>query len=74
MQAQFQIGQKVKAVAFVDCFGKQVAETLGLTVESVKLIVSDVPMDTLKPYYRVLARAESGFGYIEGAERFFAAS
>jgi len=31
MQSQFKIGDKVRVVAFVDCFGKLVNETLGLT-------------------------------------------
>ena len=71
---QFQVGDPVRAVAFVNCFGRLVNETLGLTVESVQLITSDVSHDTMKPYYRVLARAADGFGCVEGAERFFAIS
>ncbi len=77
MTAQFKIGDKVKAIAFTDCFGKPVSETAGLTVETVRLIKPPPEPACIKnpskPYYRVLARAADGLGYVEGAERYFAA-
>jgi hypothetical protein len=69
MQQQFAIGQQVKAISFTDCFGKLIAERPNLTVKSVKLIWESTSM---KPYYRVEAYEENGFGYVEGAERYFA--
>jgi hypothetical protein len=66
---QFQLGQSVKAISFVDCFNKTVPETLGLTVTEVRL----VEPPTMAPYFRVKAESSDGFGYIEGAERYFAA-
>ncbi len=77
MTAQFKIGDKVKAVAFTDCFGKPVAETLGMIVETVRLIEPPPEPACIRnpsaSYYCVMARAADGFGYIEGAERYFAA-
>lgn len=69
IQPQFTIGQKVKAISFMDCFGKPVAETSDLTVTEIRLIEpSSIPA-----YYRVKAEKADSFQYIEGAERYFAA-
>jgi hypothetical protein len=73
-QPRFQIGDRVKAVAFTDCLGKPVPEYHGLTVTSVRLIETPVnPHDTnpLKPYYRIVAEGPVSPVYVEGAERFF---
>lgn len=70
--AQFKVGQHVKAVAFVDCFGAQQPETVGLTVASIVKIVT--PSMHLPDYYRLTVVDASGFTRFEGAERFFAAN
>jgi hypothetical protein len=70
MKAQFEIGQKVKAVAFVDCFGNHQDEVTDLTVTDVRLIEPQ----SMKPYYRVQAHKPNGSCcYVEAAERFFEA-
>jgi hypothetical protein len=69
MIPQFEIGQRVKAVGFTDCFGKDVPERSGLTVTEVRKIEGQ----SIPSYYRVKANAANGFEYIEGAERYFAA-
>jgi len=72
-QPQFEIGQKVTAISFTNCFGKPVPATPGLTVEHIRL-VTPTANDDMNPYYRIKAVPASGFGYVEGAERFFEAS
>ena len=83
MQSQFQIGQKVKAVAFVDCFGNHVDEVPDLTVTDLRLIEptpilrecdGSLSKNTVAPYFRVQAHKPNGSCcYVEAAERFFAA-
>ena len=64
---RFAIGDKVTARAFIDCFGKQIKATPGLTVTKItKVETGDIPT-----YFRVLANEEKGLGCVEGAERFF---
>lgn len=63
---RFFIGQRVKAIAFTNCFGKQVEETKGLTVTSYKLIAES----SIPAYYRITA--EGPHMFFEAAERFFA--
>lgn len=66
LQPQFTIGQKVKAIAFTDCFGKDIPERCDLTVTEIR----KVDGQSIPSYYRVKADADNG-EYIEGAERFF---
>ena len=73
MTPKFQIGDRVKAIAFTDCFNKTIPEKSGLIVKSVRLVEPTVPGDTMKPYYRIEAHEAHGLGYVEGAERFFEA-
>jgi len=63
----FQVGDRVTAIGFTDCFGRRVQPTTGLTVERVTKL--DSP--SMATYFRVLAR--DGFRCVEGAERFFVA-
>ena len=70
-QPQFTLGQKVKAIAFVDCFGHKIDEVPDLTVTDVRLIEPQ----SMKPYYRIQAHKPNGSCcYVEAAERFFAAA
>ena len=66
VNGHFTVGDKVRRIGFVDCFGKQNPEVPGLTVQSVRKI------DNSAPHIRVVAIGADGFGYYEGAERFFA--
>ncbi len=68
MQNQITIGDKVQMPAFIDCFGNHVHETEVLTVTEVRLVWQ---LAAMKPYFRVVAYADNGFNYHEGAERFF---
>lgn len=68
MESQFYIGQPVKAISFTDCFGKFVPERNDLTVTEIRLI----ECQSMPSYFRVKADAPDGFGYVEGAERYFA--
>ena len=68
MQNTFNVGDHVKAIAFVDCFGKSIPEVSCLVVES----ITEHARMGMEPYYRVMARPADGLGYIEGAERYFA--
>ena len=63
---EYTIGDKVNAVAFTDCFGKDVVAVLGLTVETVTEITSVYGAPT---YYRI--KAVDGPRMVEGATRFF---
>jgi hypothetical protein len=63
----FKIGDKVKAVAFTDCFGEFHKESSTLTVTKVQKIINDCP------HTRIIAVGDSGYHYIEGGERFFKA-
>jgi len=67
MTCQFAIGEKVKAIALPDAFPSVRPAVPNLTVESIRLIESE----SIPSYFRVLARASDGFGYVEGSERFF---
>jgi len=67
MKNQFNVGDPVKAVSFIDCFGKVVPEVSGLTVET----VTEHARMGLPPYYRVKAVTPNGLGYVEGAESYF---
>ena len=62
---QFKLGQMVKCVAFVDCFGKQHAEKHTYIVRSI------TAWTDYTPYYRIKA-VHPGGAYMEGAETFFA--
>jgi hypothetical protein len=74
MESVFTIGQKVKAISFVDCFGKTRHEVPNLTVTKVTLHPAPGCCDPhMKAYYRIVATDETGFGYVEGAERYFEA-
>lgn len=66
----FHVGQSVKAIAFTNCFGEPVSETIGLTVSEIRLIEGI----SIAPYFRVKAESSDGFGYVEGAEHYFAAA
>jgi len=70
MNPQFTLGDKVKAIAFTNCFNEPVAEEPGLTVTDIRL----VPRTDQPSYYRITARDlnEGGWRMVEGAERFFA--
>ena len=68
MKARFNVGDRVRAVSFVDCFKKTVPEVTGLTVVGVRLI-EDMSID---PYFRIRAENPGAKTYIvEGAERYF---
>lgn len=69
MQPKFNIGDKVTRTAFIDASGNHVDAIEGLIVTRIRLVEPSSKLDTMKPYYRVLA--ENG-GTVEGAERFFA--
>lgn len=69
MKSQFTIGQTVKAVQFTDCFGKDIPETLNLTVSDIRL----VEPGSMASYFRIKAVHADGYQFVEGAERFFAA-
>jgi hypothetical protein len=67
---KFKIGDKVKALAFVNCFGKQVEEVSGLTVTRV---TQDGGV-SMPIYFRVQAETSEPYAktrLVEGAERFF---
>lgn len=66
---KFTIGQRVKAIAFTDCFDKFVPERTGLTVSA----ITPINGQSIPAYFRVKADVDNGFEYIEGAERYFAA-
>ncbi len=67
---QFQLGQQVTAIGFVDCFGKPVAPRPGLIVTALDLVRYT---DNSHAYWRVTAEAPQGSAMVEGAERFFTA-
>lgn len=73
LAAKFTVGDKVRRIAFVDAFGAQIEAVEGLTVTRVRFVDPTLGCrrDTIKPYYRVLAHGDGGFGSVEGAERFF---
>jgi hypothetical protein len=66
---RFQLGQMVKAIAFVDCFKRHNREISNLIVTEMRLIDSGLP-----PYWRIKAESleKNNNSYVEGAERFFA--
>ncbi len=64
------VGNKIKAVSFTDCFGVFQPEILGLTVESVTTIAA---AHGVAAYDRILAIDEAGYPRVEGAERYFEA-
>jgi hypothetical protein len=66
---RFQLGQMVKAIAFVDCFKRDNPEVSNLIVTEMRLIDSGLP-----PYWRIKAESleKNNNSYVEGAERFFA--
>ena len=66
MLPKFQVGDKVTAVSFTNCFGQLIPATPGLTVERVELIEPR----TMLPYYRILAASTKTA--VAGEERFFA--
>lgn len=70
-EPQFQIGDKVTAIALPNAFPKACAEVRGLTVVSIQLHQGRVLDTDFLPYYRVLAHGEGGLTSVEGAERFF---
>jgi len=60
----YQIGDKVKAVAFTDCFGEYHPEQRGLVVEIIRLEVCNF----IPSYWRIKAvRADNPSLYVEGA-------
>lgn len=61
----FRIGDNVKAVAFIDAFGKMVNETTDLVVKTITLHLQP------RPYLRIFAERPESFVSVEGAERFF---
>lgn len=70
--AKFKVGDRVKAIAFTNCFGKPVAEVSGLVVESVSKHGGVYGVDE---YFRLVARHPDRYAQVsmvEGAERFFA--
>lgn len=67
MESKFNIGDKVTAIALPEAIPYARPAVTGLTVTSIRLI----ECATMQPYYRVEAHDNTGFGYIEGAERFF---
>lgn len=66
---KFTVGQRVRAIAFTDCFDKFVPERPGLTVTE----INPINGQSIPAYFRVKADAPDGFTYVEGAERYFAA-
>jgi hypothetical protein len=71
MTSTFQVGERVISKAFVNCFGKPVAEVRNLVVESVTLHGVGY-----EPYFRVYAvstESNPEVRSVEAAERFFAA-
>lgn len=65
----FTIGQRVKAIAFTDCFDKFVPERTGLTVTE----ITPINGQSIPAYFRIKADDADGLGFVEGAERYFAA-
>ncbi len=72
MQNQFAIGDKVQRPAFTDCFGDHIPQSEVLTVTEIRLFTSGpTTIYPIKPYFRLVATTPDGFGYLEGAERYF---
>ena len=71
MLPKFQVGDKVTAIEFIDCFQKRHEAITGLTVDLVRLI--EPTCTGLDPYYRYRAtRADEGrYAQVEGAEFYF---
>lgn len=63
---RFQIGDKVKALAFTDSGGKWNDEVTGLTVESVQYVDNEHA-----PHWRCKAVKPDGFGWVEGNQNHF---
>ena len=62
---RFAVGDHVMARALTNSFPTSRPEVRGLVVTTVTLVHKP------RPYFRVMAVAPDGFGYVEGAERFF---
>lgn len=69
----FAVGDHVRAVAVPGGFPTPRPEVPGLTVTTVRLMVTrETGPQALAPYWRVTAHAADRIQYVEGAERFFA--
>jgi hypothetical protein len=67
---KFYIGQKVNHKAFTDCFKKDHAAVLGLTVIRMTLVEPGCIPD----WFRITAVGENGLGWVQASERFFEAA
>ena len=80
MDAKFKIGDHVRSLSSVDCYGKNIPEQKNLVVESVRYIpIKDCHMVELPPpriptkgYFRIKAvNIYDPWKFVEAAESFF---
>ena len=72
-KCKFQVGEIVSKPAFTDCFGKLQPRIELLRVVECNLIDTKERADfRMAPYWRIKAVTDAqGFGWHEGAERYF---